>query len=110
VGKRGTRRITANGSEYRWRCEFNDPAEKFSKAYAEHGKSWSPDILVVRPVDRPYRLLTVTWPACDGPAVMPRVVRAAIDEAIRRGWLAELANMTLPGIELSIPDEDQGKG
>jgi hypothetical protein len=72
--------------------------------YAKHGTTWRLDRLVVRPEVGPHRLLTVTWPACHGPVVKPRLVRACIEEALRRGWLAEHSVVTLSGAEVSVPD------
>jgi hypothetical protein len=103
VGKGRTRLLTINGRCFRWRCDFNEPLDKFSVAYAKHGNTWRPDNLVFRPEDAPHRLLTVAWPACEGPIVKPQLVRACIDEALRRGWLDAHSVMTLPGSEVPVP-------
>lgn len=95
TGKKRTRPLALDGRRFRWRCEFNDPLEAFSVGYAERGGAWPPDTLVVRPEDGPHRLLTVTWPACKGPVVTPGLVRACIEEALRRGWLTEVPDMEL---------------
>jgi hypothetical protein len=100
VGKRRTRRLTVEGHSFRWRCEFSEPAERFSVSYAERGGSWAPDRLLIRPEEDPHRLLTVTWPACHGPVVRPGLVRACVEEALRRGWLAAHPTMTLAGTDL----------
>jgi hypothetical protein len=104
VGKRRTRRLTVAGRCFRWRCEFSEPAERFSVSYAACGESWAPDRLVLRPEEEPHRLLTVTWPACHGPVVRPELVRACIEEALRRGWLAEHQAVTLAGTDISTPE------
>jgi hypothetical protein len=104
VGKRRTRRLTANGRHFRWRCDFNEPLERFSAGYAERGMTWRPDRLLVRPEDAPHYLLTVAWPACHGPVVKPRLVRACIEEALRRGWLVEQSMVTLSGPEVPVPE------
>ncbi len=101
VGKGRTRPLMVQGCRFRWRCEFNEPSEKFSVDYARNGTTWKPDKLVVRPENGPHRLLNVTWPACQGPVVIPRLVRACIEEAIQRGWLAELPVMTLEGFQVA---------
>jgi hypothetical protein len=88
VGKRGTRRINVGGKFFRWRCEFHDPSEQFSSGYAEHGKTWTPDTLLIRPESQPRRQLSVTWPACTGPVVTPQFVRDCIEAALQRGWPA----------------------
>jgi hypothetical protein len=103
TGKRRTRRLTAHGQAFRWRCDFNEPAERFSVGYAQCGQTWRPDSLVIRPEEGPHRLLTVTWPACLGPVVKPRLVRACLEEALRRGWLTESPVLTFPGSEVSVP-------
>lgn len=103
TGKRRTRRLTAHGRAFRWRCDFNEPLERFSVGYAQRGHTWRPDTLVIRPEDGPHRLLTVTWPACLGPVVKPRLVRACVEEALRRGWLTEHPILSLVGSEVSVP-------
>jgi hypothetical protein len=101
VGKRRTRRLDVNGVSFRWRCDFHEPADQFSSSYAADGTTWKPDTLVVRPEEGPHRLLTVTWPACHAPLVLPGLVRACIMEALHRGWLAEHPALTLAGNEAS---------
>jgi hypothetical protein len=98
TGKRRTRPLSLGGRRFRWRCEFSHPLEVFSAGYEERGASWPPDTLVVRPEDGPHGLLTVTWPACEGPVVTPGMVRSCVEEALRRGWLAELPVLKLPGL------------
>jgi hypothetical protein len=104
VGRRRTRRLCVDGRCFRWRCDFNEPLEKFSVGYAKRGTSWRPDTLVIRPEDGPHRLLTVTWPACQGPVVKPRLVRACIEEALRRGWLTDHSGMILAGADVLDPE------
>jgi hypothetical protein len=77
-----------------------------SVGYRERGESWPPDELVVRPVDGPHRRVSVTWPACKGPLVTPGLVRACVEEALRRGWLTELANLDLAGAEVPSGETD----
>jgi hypothetical protein len=48
----------------------------------------------------PHNLLTVSWPPCSGPVVKPALVRACIEEALRRGWLAELRVLDLQGTDV----------
>lgn len=103
-GRRGTRRITIDGRHFRWRCEFNEPLERFSVGYAKHGDTWRPDRLLVRPEDGAHRLLAVTWPACEAPIIKPRLVRACIREALRQGWLTGRAEMTLAGRDFTVPE------
>ena len=100
VGKRRTRPLVLDGRRFRWRCDFrHHPAEKGSVAWSE-GRISTPDRLFVRPEDGPHRLLTVSWPPCDGPVVSPRLVRACVEEAIRRGWLTDAPTMDLPGADV----------
>lgn len=99
IGKKRTRPLTLDGRQFRWRCDFNHPAEEFSTAMAE-GRITTPDRLRVRPVDGPHQLLTVNWPPCQGPLVLPELVRACIEEARRRGWLEEHAVMELAGADV----------
>ncbi|HEX4608765.1 MAG TPA: hypothetical protein VH092_11230 [Urbifossiella sp.] len=94
---RGYRPIVVDGRRFRWACAFNHPAERGSVGYATHGVSWPPDTLTVRPEDGPHRPLTVTWPACTGPLVTPRLVRACLEEAIRRGWPNGVSQLELLG-------------
>src|SRR4051794_9893210 len=102
VGRRRTRRLLVAGCYFRWRCDFNEPLERFSADYAKHGTTWRPDVLVIRPEDGPHRLLSVTRPACQGPVVKPRLVRACIEEALRRGWLADRPALTLAGASVPV--------
>jgi hypothetical protein len=104
IGKRRTRPLSLGGQHFRWRCDFSLPVEMASAAYATEGASWQTDTLIVRPVDGPHRLLTVTWPACNGPLVTPGLVRACVEEALRRGWLT-----TLPSLELAGTDVRNGE-
>ena len=55
--------------------------------------------LLVRPEVGPHRLLRVNF-GYGGPTVTPRVVRACVDEAIRRGWPFERAGLTLKAPEI----------
>jgi hypothetical protein len=98
TGQRRTRPFSLDGRRFRWRCEFTFPAEMFSRGFAE--ASWTADALVIRPEDGPHRRLTVTWPACKGPLVTPGLVRACIEEALRRGWLTESSAMELDGADV----------
>jgi hypothetical protein len=102
---RGYRPIVVEGQRFRWACSSNDPLERFSVGYAKRGESWPPDLLTVRPEDGPNRLLTVSWPACRGPVVKPGLVRACIEKALSRGWLAEHPVIELSGDEVPVPDE-----
>lgn len=77
------------------------PLEQFSVGYAKHGDNWKPDSLVVRPEDGPHRVLTVTWPACTGPVVTPRLVRACIQQALCQGWLADGGTLNLAGPDVA---------
>jgi hypothetical protein len=99
VGKRGTRPLVLDGRPFRWRCEFNDPLEIFSAAFAA-GRIATPDRLIVRPVDGPHRLLSVTWAPCRGPVVTPGLARACVAEALRRGWLSEWPSLELDGADV----------
>src|SRR3954471_13258009 len=100
VGRGRTRRLTVGAQHFRWRCEFHLPAEKHSVGYAQQGKSWKPDTLLIRPEDGPHRLLAVIWPPCEGPLVQPRLVRSCIEEAFRRGWLDHHPAIVLNGPEI----------
>ena len=80
---RGYRPFVLDGRRFRWACHFHYPIEVLSTSYAKHGHTWRPDALLVRREDRPHCLLTVAWPACHGPLVKPRLVRACIEEALR---------------------------
>ncbi|OAI52553.1 hypothetical protein AYO44_16570 [Planctomycetaceae bacterium SCGC AG-212-F19] len=104
VGKRSMRRITVEGHTFHWRCAFNEPLEKFSVSFAKNGETWSPDCLLIRPGEGPHRLLTVTWPACHGPVVKPRLVRTCVLEGLRRGWLIEHPEMTMAGRDVPLPN------
>jgi hypothetical protein len=103
VGKGRTRPLVIGGRRFRWRCEFNHPAEKLSVAWAEE-RIITLDRLFVRPEDGPHRLLTVSWPPCEGPVVKPGLVRACVEAAIRRGWLADVPTMELSGSDMSAGD------
>lgn len=94
VGTRRTRLLVANGRRFRWRCDFAHPTEIASAAF-QQGRLKSPDRLLIRPEDAPNELLTVTWPACCGPAMRPGVVRGWIDFALQNGWSTEEACLTL---------------
>jgi hypothetical protein len=99
---RGYRAIVVNNQRFRWRCAFHYPSEVLSVGYARRGQSWPPDVLIVRPEDRPHRVLRVEWPACHGPLVTPALVRVCIEEGLRRGWLAEVPVLRLAGSELPV--------
>jgi hypothetical protein len=45
------------------------------------------DRLLFRPEAGSHRLPTVSWPAGRGPVVKPGLVRACVEEVLRRGWL-----------------------
>ena len=100
MNSRGKRLLIVDARRFWWRCDFHEPAEKFSVGYAERGTTWKPDQLIIRPEDGPHQLLTVTWPACRGQIIKPSLVRACIDEAVRRGWLEELRELTFAGSDL----------
>jgi hypothetical protein len=100
IGKRRTRSLSIDGQRFRWRCDFNEPAEKFSAAWSE-GHITQPDRLLIRPDEAPHKLLTVCWPACGGPVVKPSLVRACIEKAARRGWPAEHSLLELAGADIS---------
>jgi hypothetical protein len=102
VGKRHARRLTYENQHFRWRCDFHEPLDKFSEAYARHGTSWTPDALLIRPEEQAHRLLTVLWPACAAPMITPRVVRVCIEEALRRGWLQDQVRVVLAGHDVSF--------
>jgi hypothetical protein len=78
----------------------------FSVGYQERGASWPPGTLVVRPEDGPHRRLRVTCPACEGPLVTPGLVRAYVEEALRRGWLTELPVLELTGGNVPAGEAD----
>ena len=99
VGKRSTRPIYVKGQRFRWRCQFNEPLERFSVAMAE-GRMTSPDRLLVRPEASPHLLLTVSWPPCRGPVVKPGLVRKCIVEALRCGWPEEQVSLELAGSDV----------
>lgn len=101
--------MVLDGRHFRWRCEFNDPLEVPSVAFAA-GRITTPDRLIIRPVEGPHRLLSVTWPPCRGPVVTPGLVRACTAEALRRGWLSERPSLELDGAEVTVRPEDGGKG
>jgi hypothetical protein len=103
VGKGRTRRLTIDGRRFCWRCDFSEPLEKFSVRYARQEGRRRTDNLVVRPEIGPHRLLTVSWPACHGPVVKPRLVRVCVAEALRRGWLSEYPALTLAASDVSVP-------
>jgi|GEM_PF-1807781 len=84
---RGCRLITVNGRRFRWKCDFNEPLDKSSVAYARNGHEWAPDRLIVLLEESPNHVLTVTWPACDAPVIRPRDIRAVIQAAMDRKWL-----------------------
>ena len=65
VGSRGSRPLVLDGRHFRWRCEFNEPLEVSSVAFAE-GRITTPDRLIVRPVEGPHRLLSATGPPAAG--------------------------------------------
>ena len=100
---RDYRRMTCGDRQFCWRVSFDHPAEVNSMAYARQGHSWPPDRLLIRPSNQPDRLLTVCWPACRSPVVVPKIVRASITEAIRRQWPDVLPRLELPGSEVITP-------
>ncbi len=102
IGKRRTRPLSLDGQEFRWRCEFSAPYEMASSSYTRDGAAWPPDTLLVRLVDGPHRRLAVTWPACTGPLATPGLVRACVEEALRRGWLTTLPVLELAGTEVAV--------
>lgn len=99
TGKKRTRPITIAGQHFRWRLEFNDKFDRLSVAWAE-GRVTTPDRLLVRPEEAPDKLLTVSWPPCSGPIVQPALVKACIEEAIRRGWPAQRTLLDLAGADV----------
>jgi hypothetical protein len=101
---RGYRSLALGGRQFRWACCFNHPLEVFSVGYVKRGASWPPDRLLVRSEDGAHRLLTVRWPACRGPVVKPALVRACVEEALRRGWLDTHAVLDLAGEEVPLPE------
>jgi hypothetical protein len=107
--RRGYSPLVLDGRRFRWACEFHYPFEIMSAGYARNGSTWRPDTLVIRPEDRPQRLLTVTWPACCGPLVKPGVVRACIEEALRREWLGDYSVMKLAGCDVPTGDTNNAE-
>lgn len=99
---RGYRLITVNGRRFRWKCDFNEPADKFSAAYARSGHEWEPDRLIVLVEENPHDTLTVTWPACEAPSIQPRDVRAAIHAAMDRNWLDAAHSLVLLASEIDL--------
>lgn len=105
---RGYRAIVVDGRRFRWACDFHLLGERGSVGYATGGASWSPDALIVRPEDGPHRQLAVTWPACTGPLVTPGLVRACLEEALRRGWPDGLSQLDILGADVSLPERPLG--
>ena len=64
-----------------------------------------PDRLLVRPEDAADRLLSVHWPFRESPVVKPALVRACVEEALRRGWPDRLAVLEMAGAEVPSPGE-----
>jgi hypothetical protein len=62
----------------------------------------SSDRLIIRPLDGPHRLLTVTWVPCHDPVVTPQWVPACVGESLRRGWLSEWKELELQGAEVNL--------
>jgi hypothetical protein len=96
-GKKGYRRLVVDGRILYWLYACQDPLFRFSlggsiranpndRPYIDH--------LIVRPEEEPSRMLRVTF-GTDCPLVTPRIVRACVEEAIRRGWLTEHPHMLL---------------
>ena len=94
---RDYRLIVVEEQRFRWKCDFHDPSVLGSTSYAKHGSTWAPDTLTVRVEDQPNQVLSVTWPACHGPIVLPAFVRACIEQALRDGWLRERPALELVG-------------
>ena len=90
---RGYRPLVVAGRRFRWRCAFNHPGEYFSVAAAQ-GRL-PPDLLLVRSEVAPQRVLTVEWDQFRWRLVTPRLVRACVEEALRRGWPDTLPALTL---------------
>jgi len=99
---RDYRAITVNGLRFRWKCDFSEPGEKFSVAYAESGHEWEPDRLIVRAEERPHCMLVITWPACKCPGIGPGGVREAIEAAMDRKWLEAEESLVLPASEIGL--------
>jgi hypothetical protein len=93
MNTRHYRPLVAAGRRFRWQCRFNYIVEYGSVAAAQ-GRL-PPDRLLVRSEDRPQCLLRVTWNQFPCWLVTPRLVRLCIEDALRRGWLSELATLTL---------------
>lgn len=100
VGKRRLRSLALGDRRFLWRCEFSSPLEVCSVGYRERGSSWPPDRLVVRPEIGLHCRLWVDWPPCQGPLVTPDLVRACVEVALGRGWLADSPTLDLAGSEV----------
>jgi hypothetical protein len=96
IGKRRTRPLVLGSNRFRWRGQFNDPELSLSaELFTAH------DALLVRPEEGHHRLLTVFWRVGDRVLLTPGLVRACVEEAIRRGWLSEYPTLSLAGVDVS---------
>lgn len=88
LNKKGSRRITVDGVEYRWRIR--------KKPSYGQGLCWTPMTYAVEAVntDQPGAVLTVTtgqahpsnWVGVEAQPIRPAHVAASIREARRQGW------------------------
>ncbi len=90
MAKKGSRRITVDGTEYRWKVRGRP-------TYCQ-GSVWSPLVFAVEHGERPGARLVVSLP-CAHPSnwmlapagvVLPRTVASAIRSAVQAGWTPAL--------------------
>ncbi|MET8643998.1 hypothetical protein ACWEQ2_28525 [Streptomyces sp. NPDC004096] len=87
LGRKGSRRISVDGTDYRWRLRRRPT---YSQALC-----WSPCTCAVEHADRPGTTLVVTtnqphmgnWCAREATSVHPSDVANAIRCALRQGWV-----------------------
>jgi hypothetical protein len=103
-GKKGYRRLTVGGRVFRWTYDCQDPIIRLALAASAGASARTApphlDQVLVRPEERPHRLLRVSCGyAC--PLVTPGVVRGWVEAALTLGWPDQQDSLDLDGFPAS---------